>query len=184
MRRDVFAYREPSGKKQRKHRSDSDRREREIIAVVMQQPHRLMVPDIYRNSQHAESPIGRLFLLGEIDSDDLAAAVAFRDLSVSYHRQIGAPKRLQSNADLERIRSFGGSEFELEPDEARKRWIGIRDKFDLVNDAVKEVSGEYYGAFVRLIVGETYDLVPPRILRSCLRRIDFMLRSGQRKSPV
>lgn len=144
-----------------------------MISVVMRQPHRLLIPEVHRRNQHAENPIGRLFLLGVIDADDLAAAAIFRRLCVDYHRTIGAPKGLVSNADLEKIRSFGTPVATIEQDEkkARDRWHGVKARYDEVTEAVKAVSGKFYPAFVRLVVEDVSEEIDDRVLRACLGRV-------------
>lgn len=178
MRRDVFAYREKNGRRQRTRRDQTDKAEREAISVVMRQPHRMLVPDIYRRSQHAENPIGRLFLLGVIDAEDLNAALAFRKVCVEYHRAIGAPRRLGSNGDLEKIRA-GSPSYQLELEDevrARARWIGIRGRFEDMTEAVRSVAGSFYEKFVRLVVEDVNEDIPDRVLRGCLSRVSIQLR--------
>jgi len=178
VRRDVFAYREKNGRRQRSRRDQNDKLEREAISVVMRQPHRMLVPDIYRRSQHAENPIGRLFLLGVIDADDLNAAMAFRKVCVEYHRAIGAPRRLGSNGDLEKVRASGPSyQAELEDDRrARARWLGVRARFEEMTQSVKGVAGNFYEKFVRLVVEDVNEDIPDRVLRGCLSRVSILLR--------
>ena len=174
MRRDNLAKREPNGRRQRPRLTEGDKLEREMISVVMRQPHRMLVPDIYRRSQHAENPVGRLFLLGALSAEDVTAALQFKSICLAYHRAIGAPHRLTSNADLEKVRGKGADP-ELEDERAaRDRWRGIAQRYEEAVDAVKSVAGNYYNNFVRLVVEEVNEDIPDRVLRAALSRIISM----------
>lgn len=173
MRRDPFAKRERNGRKQRLNRSERDKSEREMISVVMRQPHRMLVPDIYRSSQHAENPIGRLFLLGAIDAEDVAAAVYFRSVCVLYHRAIGAPGKLKSSSDLERVRHFGSPSYQdgIDDKAERDRWHGIAQRYNELVDEVKSAAGDYYNSFVRMTVEDVNEDIPDKVLRACLSKV-------------
>ena len=72
-------------------------------AQVAAQPHRSALPKHARESQEAESVIGRLLLTGAITPAQYAAATAYRDLVAEYHASIQAPRSTPAALDLARV---------------------------------------------------------------------------------
>lgn len=82
------ALREPNGRVQRIPQRRLEELER---ATVANQPHRAVLPKHLREDPRAGTAAGRLFLLGEIDADQLVAAERFVSLVRQFLHVLSVP---------------------------------------------------------------------------------------------
>lgn len=87
-RKRKIALREPNGRVQRVPQRRLEEIER---ATAANQPHRAVLPKHLREDPRAGTAAGRLFLLGEIDADQLVAAERFVSLVRQFLQILSAP---------------------------------------------------------------------------------------------
>lgn len=60
--------------------------------IALRQPHRRDAPPEMSDDQRAETPLGRLYLIGAVSSGQYAAARRYARIAALYHRDILAPR--------------------------------------------------------------------------------------------